>query len=213
MHSDAESKALENVQAVQAAARADAALAEAQRTADAAAAQAAQAAQVLQKAKREASKAGQTTQTAAAAVAALPKPATLPSWIEVFRIAGIDSYPPVAMSDGRVALRYAGPSLSMKVSDLFCLPVGCRVRPPVGKAVRVWAVNFPALHETDAVRGFSGPHRLSMPNVYAGNGAQLVECPHCPKSLAVGVPPKTAISAPSFVDGGDIVGIAELVEL
>ncbi len=208
MHSDAESKALENVQAVQAAARADAALAEAQRTADAAAAQAAQAAQVLQKAKREASDATDATQHAAAAVAALPKPASLPSWIEV--LPGC-SYPPVAMSDGRVALRYAGPSLSMKVSDLFCLPVGCRVRPPVGKAVRVWAVNFPALHETDAVRGFSGPHRLSMPNVYAGNGAQLVECPHCPKSLAVGV--QTAISAPSFVDGGDIVGIAELVEL
>lgn len=210
MHSQTEAAALENVQAVQAAARADAALAEAQRTADAAAAQAAQAAQVLQKAKREASEAGQTTQTAAAAVAALPKPASLPAWIEV--LPGC-SYPPVAMSDGRVALRYAGPSLPMKVSDLFCLPAGCRVRPPVGKAVRVWAVNFPALHETDAVRGFSGPHRLSMPNVYAGNGAQLVECPHCPKSLAVGVPPKTAISAPSFVDGGDIVGIAELVEL
>lgn len=210
MHSDAESKALENVQAVLAAARADAALAEAQRTADAAAAQAAQAAQVLQKAKMEASNATDATQHAAAAVAALPKPASLPAWIEV--LPGC-SYPPVAMSDGRVALRYAGPSLSMKVSDLFCLPVGCRVRPPVGKAVRVWAVNFPALHETDAVRGFSGPHRLSMPNVYAGNGAQLVECPHCPKSLAVGVLPKTAISAPSFVDGGDIVGIVELVEL
>lgn len=210
MHSQTEAAALENVQAVQAAARADAALAEAQRTADAAAAQAAQAAQVLQKAKREASEAGQTTQTAAAAVAALPKAATLPAWVEVLPTC---SHPPVAMSDGRVALRYAGPSLSMKVSDLFCLPAGCRVRPPVGKAVRVWAVNFPALHETDAVRGFSGPHRLSMPSVYAGNGAQLVECPHCPKSLAVGVPPKTAISAPSFVDGGDIVGIAELVEL
>ena len=210
MHSQTEAAALENVQAVQAAARADAALAEAQRTADAAAAQAAQAAQVLQKAKREASDATDATQHAAAAVAALPKPASLPSWIEV--LPGC-SHPPVAMSDGRVALRYAGPSLSMKVSDLFCLPVGCRVRPPVGKAVRVWAVNFPALHETDAVRGFSGPHRLSMPNVYAGNGAQLVECPHCPKSLAVGVPPKTAIVAPSFVDGGDIVGIAELVEL
>ena len=210
MHSDAESKALENVQAVQAAARADAALAEAQRTADAAAAQAAQAAQVLQKAKMEASNATDATQHAAAAVAALPKPASLPAWIEV--LPGC-SYPPVAMSDGRVALRYAGPSLSMKVSDLFCLPVGCRVRPPVGKAVRVWAVNFPALHETDAVRGFSGPHRLSMPNVYAGNGAQLVECPHCPKSLAVGVRAFAAISAPSFVDGGDIVGIVELVEL
>lgn len=210
MHSQTEAAALENVQAVQAAARADAALADAQRTADAAAAQAAQAAQVLQKAKREASEAGQTTQTAAAAVAALPKPASLPAWVEVLPTC---AYPPIALADGRVALRYAGPSLSMKVSDLFCLPVGCRVRPPVGKAVRVWAVNFPALHETDAQRGFAGPHRLSMPSVYAGNGAQLVEVAHCPKSLAVGVPPKTAIVAPSFVDGGDIIGIAELVEL